>query len=92
VEFVRVLSRSEIEVRFWERGVGETASSGTGSSAAVVAAALNGLTGRRVTVKTRGGELEVNWTKSGTVHLTGPVRMVASGHYEYDEEGNAPPR
>jgi diaminopimelate epimerase len=92
VEFVRVLSRSEIEVRFWERGVGETASSGTGSSAAVVAAALNGLTGRRVTVKTRGGELEVNWTKSGKVHLTGPVRMVASGHYEYDEGGNAPPR
>lgn len=83
VEFVRVLSRRQIEVRFWERGVGETASSGTGSSAAAVAAALNGLTQRRVRVRTCGHELDVDWTRSGEVYLTGPVRLVASGHYEY---------
>jgi diaminopimelate epimerase len=83
VEFVRVLSRPQIEVRFWERGVGETASSGTGSSAAAVAAALNGLTQRKVRVKTTGGELEVDWTRSGDVFLTGPVRLVGGGSYEY---------
>lgn len=89
VEFVRVISAREIEVRFWERGVGETASSGTGSSAAAVAAALNGLTGRKVRVKTPGGELEVQWAKSNEVFLTGPVRVVSRGEYEYDDR-NAP--
>jgi len=83
VEFVRVLSRRRIEVRFWERGVGETASSGTGSSAAAVAAALNGLTQHKVGVKTAGGGLEVDWTRSGEVFLTGPVRLVGRGYFEY---------
>jgi diaminopimelate epimerase len=82
VEFVRVLSRRRIEVRFWERGVGETTSSGTGSSAAATAAALNGLTERKVSVKTAGGGLEVNWTRSGQVQLTGPARRICSGIYE----------
>ena len=82
VEFVRVRSRRRIEVRFWERGVGETASSGTGSSAAAVAAALNGLAGRRVRVIAAGGELEVEWSSTGEVYLTGPARAVASGSYE----------
>ena len=89
VEFVRVLSRRQIEVRFWERGVGETASSGTGSSAAAVAAALNGLTQRKVRVTTAGGELRVDWTKSGEVFLTGPVRLVGGGYCEYSGESTA---
>ena len=79
VEFVQVLSRSEIEVHFWERGVGETRSSGTGSCAAVVAAVLSGRTGRRVRVRTRAGVLEVEWRRSGGVRLTGPVTRVRSG-------------
>jgi diaminopimelate epimerase len=86
VEFVRIGSRRRIEVRFWERGVGETASSGTGSSAAAVAAALNGFTERRVRVITSGGELEVDWTRPGQLYLTGPVRLVGSGHYEWSRE------
>jgi diaminopimelate epimerase len=91
VEFVRVLSRRQIEVRFWERGVGETASSGTGSSAAAVAAALNQFTQRKVRVKTAGGELEVDWTRSGEVFLTGPVRLVGGGYYEYSGQSAAAP-
>ena len=52
VEFYRVLSNHEIEVRFWERGVGMTLSSGTGSCGASVAAILNGLVKSPVTVRT----------------------------------------
>lgn len=83
VEFVRVLSSTEIEVRFWERGVGETASSGTGSSAAAVASKLNGLSIRTVRVRTPGGHLRVEWGDSRQVFLTGPVRRIASGTYEH---------
>lgn len=81
VEFVKVLSRGEIEVRFWERGVGETASSGTGSCAAVVAGVLNGLTDRKVRVRTRAGTLDVAWPEKGEITLTGPVERVARGTF-----------
>lgn len=81
VEFVRLLSRNEIEVRFWERGVGHTMSSGTGSCAATVAAILNGLTDRRVRVRTEAGTLEVTWPQGGEVWLTGPVERVMKGKY-----------
>jgi diaminopimelate epimerase len=84
VEFVRMASPTEIEVRFWERGVGETASSGTGSSAAVVASSLNGHSRRSVRVETLGGPLRVEWGPSGLVFLTGPVRRIASGTYEHN--------
>jgi diaminopimelate epimerase len=83
VEFVKVRSRSEIEVRFWERGVGQTASSGTGSCAAVVASILNGFTDRKVHVRTLAGILEVGWPKDREVTLTGPVERVADGMYFY---------
>ena len=82
VEFVHVISPREIEVCFWERGVGETASSGTGSSTALVASVLNGLADRKARVITSGGKLEVEWKKSGELFLTGPVRRVASGGFE----------
>lgn len=81
VEFVRVISRREIEVRFWERGVGETKSSGTGSCGAVVASVLNGLTGRKVHVRTSAGILEVAWPKGREVTLVGPVVLMKRGVY-----------
>lgn len=81
VEFVRLISKDEIEVRFWERGVGHTMSSGTGSCGATVAAILNGLTERRVRVRTEAGPLEVAWPEDGEVVLTGPVVRVMSGSY-----------
>jgi diaminopimelate epimerase len=81
VEFVRVVSRSEIEVRFWERGVGHTMSSGTGSCAAAVASILNGLTDRQVRVRTEAGSLQVDWPENGEVFLTGPVERIAQGIY-----------
>ncbi len=83
VEFVKVISKQQIEVRFWERGVGETSSSGTGSCGAAVAAILNGFTGRRLRVRTVAGDLEVEWPENDEVRLTGPVERIASGTYYY---------
>jgi diaminopimelate epimerase len=81
VEFVRVLSRHEIEVRFWERGVGETLASGTGSCGAALAAMLNDLVERTVTVKTATGKLEVEWRNDNVVTQTGEARAVYSGEW-----------
>jgi len=81
VEFIRVLSRKEIEVRFWERGVGETLASGTGSAAAAAAAMVKGLVDRTVTVRTALGSLKVEWPEGGELFQTGPVEIVFSGDY-----------
>ncbi len=84
VEFVRVISKGAIEVRYWERGVGHTMSSGTGSCGAVVACILNGLTRRTVKVRTLAGTLEVSWPPEGEVLLTGPAEIIARGVYYSD--------
>jgi diaminopimelate epimerase len=81
VEFARVLSRDEIEIRIWERGAGHTLSSGTGSCAAAVAAVLNGLTDRRVNVQTEGGELQVVWRDDGSVALTASAEVIYEGRW-----------
>ncbi|MFN7931312.1 MAG: diaminopimelate epimerase [Blastocatellia bacterium] len=81
VEFVRVLNRNEIEVRFWERGVGETLSSGTGSCGAALAAMLNDLVERTVTVKSAQGQLAVEWRNDDVVLQTGEARAVYSGEW-----------
>ena len=83
VEFVKVISRKEIAVRFWERGVGHTMSSGTGSCAATVASILDGRTERRVRVQTQAGSLLVAWPEKGEIILTGPVARIAGGTYNY---------
>ncbi|MDE3180098.1 MAG: diaminopimelate epimerase [Acidobacteriota bacterium] len=81
VEFIKVASRDKIEVRFWERGAGATASSGTGSCAAAVASFLNGYTARKVQVMTMGGSLSVEWPEGGEIFLTGPAQWIAEGVY-----------
>ena len=81
VEFIRMLSEREIEVRFWERGVGPTQSSGTGSCAAVVASILNGRARRKVRVRTLAGTLDVAWPQDGEVVLTGPAAFIAEGKH-----------
>ena len=84
VEFARIVSTDEIEVRFWERGVGRTLSSGTGSCGAAIAAALNGFTGRAVQVLTLGGVLRVEWREDDTVVLTGPAEVIYEGRWLQD--------
>jgi len=81
VEFIRVRSRNEIEVRFWERGVGRTLSSGTGSCAAIVASVLNSRTDRKVKIQTLGGNLEIEWRDDNRLQLRGPARWICSGEY-----------
>lgn len=81
VEFVQVLDRRNLAVRFWERGVGTTLASGTGSCAAVVAACLNGVSDRAVQVHTPGGILQVHWQEDNQLSLTGPARIVCRGQY-----------
>jgi len=82
VEFIRVLSPERVEARVWERGVGETLSSGTGACASAVAACLNGLTKRRVTVEMPGGQLEVEWREADDeVLLTGTAEVVYRGEW-----------
>lgn len=81
VEFIRVLNRNEIEVRFWERGCGETLASGTGSCGAALASMLNDLTDRKLTVITAAGELIVEWREDNAVIQTGEARAVFSGEW-----------
>ncbi len=80
IEFTRVLNKKEIEVLFWERGVGETLSSGSGSCAAAVASILKGLTENTVSVKTSMGTTTVEWNE-GEVHQTGSAQIVFDGDY-----------
>ena len=81
VEFIHVLNDREIEVRFWERGVGYSNASGTGSCGAAVASILNGKTGRRVTVHAKAGKLSVEWPEGGRLKLTSTANIVAEGNY-----------
>jgi diaminopimelate epimerase len=81
VEFIHVLNDREVEVAFWERGVGVTFASGTGSCGATVASILNGKTGRHVTVHTKAGKLQVEWPENGRLKLTSTANIVAEGRF-----------
>jgi diaminopimelate epimerase len=81
VEFIEVLDRHRIRVRFWERGVGPTLASGTGSSAAAVAAILNGRVESPVTVEVQLGSMLVEWQPPSEVFLTGPAEYICSGDF-----------
>ncbi len=80
VEFVRVIGEHEVEIRIYERGVGPTSSSGTGSSAAAAAVlALKGCVSP-ITVVAPGGPQTVEWNGPNTdLLLTGPAALVARG-------------
>jgi diaminopimelate epimerase len=80
VEFVRVKSRNDIEVRFYERGVGETQSSGTGSCASAAASIASGRTNSPVNVHAPGGTQVVRWT-GDRVFLRGPAQIICRGEF-----------
>jgi len=84
VEFVQVLSPDQIEIRIFERGVGPTTSSGTGSSASATAArAFMGCLSPLVVVAPGGAQI-VSWEGPGTeLRLTGPASLIARGEAFY---------
>jgi len=92
VEFVTVVARDEIRVRFWERGVGYTQSSGTGSASAAVAAIVNGRTDRRLRVVCDGGVLEVEWPEGEHVRQVGEAEILFDAEWWPDGEGRATSR
>jgi diaminopimelate epimerase len=78
VEFIRI-EDGRVDMRVWERGVGETLACGTGACASVVAANLMGLTGRQAAVRSAGGDLDVEWADDDHVYLAGPATFVFEG-------------
>jgi diaminopimelate epimerase len=84
VVFVRVLDRQTVEVRIWERGVGETEASGSCSCAAAVASMINGKTERLVTVVMPGGLAKIRWQGDddrGEVVITGTAEVIYAGDW-----------
>ena len=84
VEFIEVLDRQTLKMRVWERGTGETFACGTGACASAVAAVLNDLADRSVSIQLRGGTLAIEWEKdSDRVFLTGPAEEIYQGIYNF---------
>ncbi len=82
VEFVEIVSPSEVKQRTWERGAGETLACGTGASAVAVAGVLNKRTERTILNHLLGGDLELEWTGEGSVFMTGPAVQVFEGTFD----------
>lgn len=82
VEFVHILSNDAIEIRVWERGVGETRACGTGACAAAFAAFRRGYVGSKVAVNLPGGVLHIEITDNGAILMEGPVSVVFIGTFE----------
>ena len=82
-EFVQIISRTEANMRVWERGSAETWACGTGTCACVMACILNGKTEDKVLVHLRGGDLTIEYDReSNHVFMTGPATEVFSGEIE----------
>lgn len=79
VSMVRVLDRHTIEAVFYERGAGETRSSGTGSTGAGAAAILRGEVESPVEIRTPAGSMTLRWDDS--VYLTGPAELIGEGKF-----------
>jgi len=82
IEFVEVLSPTEVRQRTWERGSGETLACGTGASAVCVAGVLSGRTERKITVHLIGGDLQLEWNETDNhVYMTGGASEVFQGQW-----------
>ncbi len=84
VVFVRIQDRETIELRIWERGVGETMASGTCSCAAAIAAMIKGETDRTVEVLMPGGKAKIHWRGDGDVGevvITGAAEVIYGGDW-----------
>ena len=81
--FMQIVNRSQVRLRVYERGAGETLACGTGACAAVVAGIQQGLLERRVKVETHGGSLTIEWAGGDSpVMMTGPATKVFESEIE----------
>lgn len=74
-----------IELRVWERGVGETRACGTGASATAIAAIRRGLVASPVEVRLKGGTLVIGWDGHGTFSMTGAAAESFRGTFDWDD-------
>jgi diaminopimelate epimerase len=85
VEFVRVVEKNKIEFRIFERGVGPTTSSGTGTCASSAAAMVLKDVAREITAVAQGGEQQVVWpANDAEMMLTGPAEIICVGEVEFE--------
>jgi diaminopimelate epimerase len=81
--FLEIVARTQLKLRVYERGAGETLACGTGACAAAAVARRRGLIDPEVRVEVRGGELRVNWAQPGEhIWLSGPAEVAFEGHVE----------
>lgn len=79
-EFVEIINDSEVNMRVWERGSGETLACGTGACASAVACILNHKTKEEIILHLLGGDLKVRWDRTeNKVYMTGPANTVFEG-------------
>jgi len=79
ISLAQVKSKSEIRLRVWERGTGQTLACGSAACAATVAAARRRLTDRNVTIVLDGGALDITWREDNHVLMTGPTELNYTG-------------
>lgn len=87
VEFAYIKNPTEILMRVWERGAGETFACGTGACATAVVAAYKGLTEKKVTVHLLGGDLLIELAEDGHVYMIGPAHEVFEGTIKIPQSG-----
>lgn len=80
LQFAKVLSPNEVEIRIWERGAGYTLASGSSSSAVAAMMVKKGLANRKITMKMPGGELKLEIAEDWEIQMIGEVREIASGY------------
>ncbi len=86
VGFMQVVSRTEVRLRVYERGAGETLACGSGACAAVVIGQRRGLLDQQVTVHLPGGSLQIEYAGTGGIRMTGPASRVYDGTIEVDTD------
>ena len=80
VEFVSIISPSEVNMRVWERGTGETLACGSGACAVAAALIKDGQTERKLKVNLKGGTLLIEWREQdNSIYMTGPAEFVYDG-------------
>lgn len=79
VQFAHVVNRNLVEIKIWERGVGNTLASGSSSCAVASAMRKNNLVDKDVTIKMPGGELQISIDEEWNIKMTGPVEEICSG-------------